>query len=811
MAKKSILLVVAALFHFGVARPLDAQEKLAELIAAPRVLVLNGPGATHSLLVTGKTAEGREIDLTHQAKYSTKRDFVVKVNDRGVLRALTDGEAEVLVSAGGLMFKVQVDVRNTKKERTYHFENDVVPLFNRFGCNSSGCHGYSQGQNGFKLSVFGFDPPADYNALIKESRGRRVLPSAPESSLLLLKASGRMPHGGGIRIRTGTDEYDVLRGWIAAGAPIGDPKAPSVASIRVEPKERLLQMKGGQQLRVIARFTDGRESDVTAHARFQTNHEGLASVSAEGFVSVGQTPGEVAVMASYANCVATFRAIVPRPQTIAQYPRFPAKNFIDEHVVNKLKKLNITPSELCDDETFVRRAYLDVIGTLPTAEEARRFLKDQRPDKRERLVDKLLERPEYADYWALKWADLLRVDRQVLGHKKAYGFYRWIRESHAKNKPFDQFARELLTAEGPLEEVGPASFYKVASKPGDAASSLSQVLLGVRIACAECHHHPFDRWSQTDYFGMTAFFTQVGMRASSRGESVQAAGEPMTTHPRSGAAIWPHALATTMPEKSPSGDRRVVLAQWMTAPDNPFFARNLANRMWAHFLGRGLVEPIDDVRDTNPPSNPELLDALAKHVIETKFDAKQLIRTITKSRTYQLSSKPNATNDKDEINYSRSYFRRIDAEVMLDMVSQTLGVPEKFGGAAPGTRAIQLWDSKVNHYFLKLYGRPQRVTACECERITEPSVAQVLHLLNSPEIQAKLTHERGNVAKWVREKANDTELVDEIYLTFYSRMPSEAERKTALEFLQRNAGQRRQAAEDVAWTLMNTLEFVFKR
>jgi hypothetical protein len=793
--------------------PLIAQDKISELIVDPCV-TLRGPNAVQSLLVTGKTLDGRLIDLTNAASYETKQSQVVKVSAHGVLRAQSDGEAEVLVSAGGLNAKVQIEVKDTTKPRSIHFENDIVPLLSRFGCNSSGCHGYSQGQNGFKLAVFGSDPDLDFNAIVKEARGRRIMPAAPEHSLLLRKASGQLPHGGGIRMRAGTDEYETMRAWIAAGTPVGDPKAPSVVSVRVEPKERLLSMKGTQQLRVTARYSDGREVDATAHARFQTNNEGLASVSTEGLVSVFDTPGEVAVMASYANCVDTFRAIVPRPQTIANYPAYPANNFIDDHVVNKLKKLNIAPSELCDDPTFLRRVYLDVIGTLPSAEEARRFLKDTRANKRELLVDELLERPEYADYWALKWADLLRVDRQALGHKKAYAFYRWIRESLAKNKPFDHFAQELLTAEGPLEEVGPANFFKVANKPGDAASSISQVLLGVRIACAECHHHPFDRWSQTDYFGMTAFFTQLGVRPSARGESVQAIGDPVIKHPRTGAVIPPSPLPTAGEGPGVRGlpaDRRVALAEWMTSPKNAWFARNLANRTWAHFLGRGLIEPIDDVRDTNPPSNPELLDALAKNIVDSKFDVKKLIRTITSSRTYQLSSKPNATNDKDEINYSRSLFRRIEAEVLLDMVSHSLGVPEKFGGAAQGTRAIQLWDSKANHYFLKLFGRPQRVTACECERITEPSVAQVLHLLNSPEIHAKLSHERGNIARWVREKKDDADLVDALYLTFYSRPPSEAERKTSVEFLRRNGMARREAAEDLAWTLMNTLEFGFKR
>jgi hypothetical protein len=810
MNKKSIL-ALAVTITLAAAAPLHAQDKPATITVDPAVVSLRGPQAVYTLLVTGKTADGRVLDLTNNATYVSAQPAVATVSPRGVVRAKKDGKTEIVVSAEGKTAKVQVEVQGSQEQRIYHFENDVMPLLNRFACNSAGCHGNSGGQNGFKFSVFGFDPQADYNALVKEARGRRVLPAAPEASLFLLKASGQMPHGGGTRIRAGTDEYELLRGWIAAGTPVGDPNVSRVVAIRVEPKERLLPMKGEQQLRVIARHADGREIDVSLHARYQTNQESLASVSTEGLVTVNDTPGEVATMASYANCVDTFRAIVPRPDLIANYPPFPENNFIDRHVINKLKKLNIAPSELCSDSDYLRRVYLDVIGTLPTDDEARRFLADKRANKRELLVDELLDRPEFADYWALKWSDTLRVDRQILGPKRAHAYYRWIRASVAQNKPFDQFARELVTAEGPLEETGPANFYKVVTKPGETASTLSQVLLGVRIACAECHHHPYDRWSQTDYFGMQAFFTPVSLKASARGESLQVQGDPVTKHPRTGDTIQPYALATQMPEKAPAGDRRLVLAEWMTSPQNPWFARNLANRVWAHMLGRGLVEPIDDVRDTNPPSNAELLDALSKHVVDTKFDVKQLIRTIAKSRTYQLSSKPNATNEKDALNFSRSQFRRLDAEVVLDMVSQTLGVPEKFGATPAGTRAIQLWDSKVNHYFLKLYGRPQRQTACECERIVEPSVSQVLHLLNAPEIHAKLTHERGNIAKWVREKKSDVELVDTLYLTFYSRLPDEMERATSLEHLKRNAGRRREAAEDLAWTLMNTLEFVFKR
>jgi hypothetical protein len=788
---------------------LSAQEAVVEIGVTPAIVHLNGPDATYSLLVDGKTAGGRWIDLTRQARFRSLRPTVATVSAEGIISGHSDASAEVVVSVGSRQRTVQVQVTGASQSRSLHFENDIVPLLSRFGCNASGCHGKAEGQNGFKLSVFGSDPVADYNALVKESRGRRVLPAVPDLSLLLTKPSGAVAHGGGIRIRRESREYATLRAWIVAGMPMGDPKAPHVTAVRVEPSERVLEMKGEQQLRVIARYSDGREVDVTDHARFQSNNEGLAAVSSSGLVSAGQVPGEAAIMASFMGEVDVFRVLIPRPQPLPPGPALAENNFIDTLVFRKLKKLNIRPSELATDAEYLRRVYLDVIGTLPTPAEARRFLADPRPDRRARLVDELLQRPEFADYWALKWADLLRVDREALGHKQAYAYYHWIRDSFARNKPLDQFAREVLTAEGPLGENGPASFYKVVRKPGDQSSHLSQVFLGVRIACAECHHHPFDRWSQDDYYGMQAFFLPVSLRQTPRGEAVLAAGESRTKHPRTGATILAHALGKMPPATLTPGDRRAALAAWLTAADNPWFARNLANRTWAHFLGRGLVEPVDDVRATNPPCNSELLDALAHHLVAAKFDFRQLIRTITASRVYQLSAHPNPTNLTDELNYSRALFRRIDAEVLLDMVSQVTGVEERFSGVPPGARAIQLWDSKVPHYFLKLFGRPVRVSACECERGHEPSVSQVLHLMNAPALQAKLSHDHGTVARLVRTKADEAALVEELYLTFYNRFPAESERRQAVAYLRERSGARREAAEDLAWSLLNSLEFVF--
>jgi hypothetical protein len=720
-----------------------------------------------------------------------------------------------LVLLGGVANAPALNAQEAPKTRAFHFETDIVSILSRFGCNSSGCHGKAEGQNGFKLSIFGFDPPADHIALTSESRGRRTNPAVPEKSLLLQKACGDSPHGGGARIRKDSDEYRTLRNWIANGMPFGEPTAPRVVSITVSPHEQLMKLKATQPLKVVAKFDNGIEEDVTRHAKFQSNNDGLASVDEHGLVTTGETPGDVAVMASYLGAVDVFRVLIPRPtDSTAVAPvgtgTGAAGNFIDQLVEAKLAKLNIQPSDQCSDEDFPRRPYLDIIGTLPTAAEVRKFLDDKRPDRRARLIDELLKRPEYADYWGLKWSDWLRVERPALGHAGAHAYYRWIRDSFATNKPFDRFARELVSAEGLLRDAPAGNLFKSVKQPGEQAATISQVLLGVRIDCAKCHHHPFDRWSQTDYFGMEAFFTQVSFKPTPQGEMLLVRDSGPTKHSRTGETVFAHALGETMPDKSPEGDRRKLLADWMTSPKNPFFARNIVNRVWAHLLGRGLVEPVDDMRLTNPPTNPELLDALAAKFIESGYDTHQLIRTITTSRTYQRSAHPNATNARDEQNYSRALLKRLDAEVLFDAVCQATGVPEKFNGVPEGARAIQLWDSQVNHYFLKLFGRPLRVTACECERATEPSVSQVLHVLNSPELQAKLSHESGTVARLARRYPSDNSaLVDELYLSVISRLPTADEKSAATKYLQDHESTRRQAAEDLVWSLLNSLEFVF--
>jgi hypothetical protein len=786
-----------------------ADDSIVAVVVDPVAIKLDGPDASFSILVHGRRSDGREFDLTREAEFRSLAPAVLDVTPRGEVHGLTDGMGEIEIAVAGRTQRVVCTIEGSGRTRQFNFENDIVPLLSKFGCNSSGCHGKAEGQNGFKLSVFGFDPWADYQALTMHDRGRRVFPAAAGQSLLLRKATGTAPHGGGVRLAPDSREYEIVQGWIAAGLRFGEPGDPRVESIALAPRERLLAMGGRQQLRVVARYSDGREVDVTRLTRFQSNHEALATVDEAGLVTAGDVPGQVAVMASYMGAVDRFQVIIPRDRTTAGHAPLAEANFIDRLVSDGLRKLNIAPSAPASDAEFLRRVYLDTIGTLPSAAESRRFLADRRPDRRAHLVDELFERQEFADFWAMKWADLLRVDRVALGHRGAYAFYKWIRDSLAANKPLDRFAREIVLAEGPMSESPQAQFYKVVAKPGDMASTLSQVFLGVRIACAECHHHPFDRWSQTDYYGMVDFFAPLSRKSSPRGEVVFAGGNPETKHPRSGMTVRAHALGLSEPGELAPGDRRQALAVWLTAPENPWFARNLANRVWAHYLGRGLVEPVDDVRATNPPSNPELLDSLAARLVESGFDQRDLIRTIVASQTYQLSSLPNETNERDEQNYSRALLKRMDAEVLFDAVCQTTGVGEKFMGVAAGFRAIQLWDSGVGHYFLKLFGRPVRQSACECERNGEASVAQVLHFLNSPEIHAKLSHEGGAIRRQVESNDDDGQLADELYLTFYNRFPSESERAVAVEYLSGQSAERRRAAEDLAWSMLNSLEFMF--
>lgn len=787
-----------------------APAGLSRIEIAPKRFTLVGPDATQRLLVTGITADGRAIDLTRQAKFEASGAAAARIDETGVVTPADDGEMDVLARVGDLTARAAVAVTQAHQPRTISFQNEIIPILSKAGCNSGGCHGKASGQNGFKLSVFGFDTKFDYDALLKEGRGRRVVPVAPEQSLILRKPTGQAPHGGGVRFAVNSLAYRTLRQWIETGALFGSSDDAKVVHIEVSPAEREMASRTGQQLLVTATYSDQTRRDVTDQAEYSSNVEPIAAVDDTGLVQVTDVPGEAAIMVRYMGAVAVSRIIRPRG-TIADFPQLPANNFIDKLVWAKLQKLAILPSELCTDAEFLRRVSIDTIGTLPTADEARTFLSDTDPQKRSKLIDRLLARPEFADYWALRWGDVLRVDSAAITQKGAYVFHHWLRDAVADNMPYDQLVRAIVTAQGDSTLFGPANLYRAVKTPEELANTVSQAFLGVRIECAQCHHHPYERWGQDDFYGLAAFFTQLKRKTGPRGQEILlASGSGEIKNPQTQAVVPPHALGVEASDLSASKDRRTALADWITAPDNPFLARMVANRLWAHYLGRGLVEPVDDMRTTNPASNEPLLDALARFTVERRFDLRELTRVILNSRVYQLTSQTNETNARDIQNFSHATIKSVPAEVLLDALSQATEVPEKFDGKPLGTRAIQLWDNRLPSYFLEIFGKPVRASVCECERSAEPSMTQALHLLNSPGLERKVVSPQGRVRRLLAAGKSDADLIEDFYLATLNRFPTPVE-KTALSTILTTRSDRRRAAEDILWALMNSPEFVFNR
>lgn len=694
--------------------------------------------------------------------------------------------------------------------RPVSFCNEVVPLLTKAGCNSGGCHGKAEGQNGFKLSIFGFAPRTDHQALVMEGRGRRVFPASPERSLLFLKGSARLPHGGGRKIEPGGYRDQLLLRWIAEGAKFDATHDPQtrIVGIEVEPSEQVLFAGESQQLRVTAIDAAGRRRCVTSETAFESNSPSIAEVDSLGLIQASDIPGEAAILVRYLGYVATCSVTLPRPGV--KFARPAENNFIDRLVWDKLQRLGIEPSEPAGDAEFLRRVYLDTIGTLPTADEARAFLADASPDKRARVIDHLLEREEYADYWTMKWLDILRADQLAISPQGAVAMQRWLKHSYQQNKPYDRFARELLTVQGNTSAEGPGSFYKVLSKPEEAARSVSQLLLGVRIECAQCHHHPSERWSQEDYVGLAGFFTGVSLKKLPNGEqAVVSRGGKDLPHPRSGEIVPARALGAADADFTAVSDRRRVLADWMTSPDNPFFAKAIANRLWAHYFGRGLIEPIDDLRATNPATNKPLMRALAGHLRALDYDLKAFTRTLLMSRVYQSASATNESNESDLQNFSHAAYKTLPAEVLLDAICQSTGVAEKFNGWPEGYRAIEVWDNRMPSYFFTIFGRPVRATVCECERSDEPSIAQALHLLNAPEIAEKIGHRHGLVRRLADSDLSPREIIEELYLTTLTRFPSARETDLMMLAFEEADSDRRAAAEDILWALMNSKAFMF--
>lgn len=709
------------------------------------------------------------------------------------------------------------------EERPLNFTNDIVPILTKAGCNAGGCHGKASGQNGFKLSLLGFEPAEDYEHIVKEARGRRVFPAAPEQSLLLTKGVNSTPHGGGKKLDPKSDDYALMVKWIAAGMPFGKDTDPRLVSIEVQPTARVLTLKSQQQLKVLAKYSDGYVRDVTRSALYEPNDKSMAETTEGGMVKMFDLPGDVAVMVRYQGQVAVFRATAPLGAPVDKLPA--RANFIDDLVFNKLKMLGLPPSEVADDNTFLRRVMLDVAGRLPTPSEVQAFLSDGNPRKREAVVDRLLASDEYADFFAGKWSALLRNKRADPKDARGnFAFHRWIRDSLAENKPYDEFVREVITASGDVDTHPPVVWYRQAKDVTTQMEDTAQLFLGQRLQCAQCHHHPFEKWSQQDYYGFAAFFSTVAKKPTTRvGEDqiFTKRAEAQAVNLRTKLPVKPTGLGAPAAALTPEDDPRHSLMDWMTAKQNPFFARALVNRYWKHFFNRGLIEPEDDMRESNPPANPELLDALAKSFIESGYDLKQLIRTITKSTTYQLSALPNAHNAVDRQNFSRYYPKRLQAEVLLDSINNVLDAWSSFEGLPAGTRATALPDNSFNatSYFLTVFGRPEGSSACECERTQESSLAQSLHLLNSPEIQKKLSDDKGRAAQLAMDdKRSDEVKLTELYQWVASRPPAPMQIELAVAHItKRTAGKtgadqiaaKRQAYEDILWALINTKEFLF--
>lgn len=695
----------------------------------------------------------------------------------------------------------------------WSFRNHVQPVLAKMGCSSGACHGAAAGQNGFKLSLRGYDDEGDYLALTRYALGRRIVPSDPARSLMLLKPTGAVPHKGGTKFETNSLEYRILSEWIAAGTPGPKKDDPRIERIEILPPQAVLKPGMLKQLEVRARFNDGHTENVTRWAKYTSANESVAQIGEQGGVTVSGF-GEGAITAWYLSRIAIATITVPYTNDLPKdlFAKARKRNLIDDLVLEKLQSLKLPPSPRCSDQEFIRRAFIDTAGILPSAEETREFLANKAADKRDRLIDSLLKRPEFVDYWTYKWSDLLLVQSKKLKPAAMWSYHNWIRNNVAANTPWDELARKLVVSQGSTLENGAANFYVLHEDPKLMAETTSQAFLGMSIACAKCHNHPMEKWTNDEYFGFANLFARVRTKggvadgdnivfASTSGDLVQ----PLTGKPQPPKPLESKAFPFGSAE-----DRRTQLAAWLTSADNPYFARSVVNRVWANFYGVGLVEKVDDMRATNPASNEKLLSAAAKYLAEQKFDLKALMRLILQSETYQRSSVPAAGNAADTRFYSRYFPRRMMAEVLLDAMSQVTDAPTKFKSYPESWRAVQLPDSNVDSYFLRTFGRPERNNTCECERSSEPSVTQVLHMSNGDTLNQKLTAKDNRIAKLVASKTPVDKMIEEACLSALSRFPSQAEtEKFSKTIAAESEKNRRAVLEDVYWALLSSKEFLF--
>ncbi|MGI9473118.1 MAG: DUF1549 and DUF1553 domain-containing protein [Rubripirellula sp.] len=695
------------------------------------------------------------------------------------------------------------------------FELDVQPVLTAYGCNMGACHGKQRGQNGFQLSLLGFNADFDFAALATDARGRRIFPAAPRQSLLIRKATAELPHGGGKRFDIDSPPYQLLLQWIEQGANRRVEGETQLERVVLAQSEFSLKPSESGNLQVTAHYSDGSLRNVTTLTTYLSNDAAVVAVDSSGELKSGPLPGETAIMARYMNHICVANVAIPQTEPVPAefFEALPRHNLIDEHVYAKLRKLGVKPSSVVSDEVFLRRVYPDVIGRLPTVQETRAFLDSTEPEKREVLVDHLLDQPEYADHWAGYWADLLRPNPYRVGIKAVLNYDNWIRSQFRENVSYDEFARQLITAKGSTWQNGAATLYRDRRSPDEIATMVSQLFLGIRLECAKCHHHPFERWSQQDFYQFAAYFSKVSRKGTGLSPPISGGEEIVYTstkgdvkHPLTGEVMSPTPLYEGSEDAKSFDDPREALADWMTSGNNDYFAKVQVNRLWAILMGRGIVEPVDDLRSTNPPTNPELLDALAVHFKDSEFDVKSLIRLIVLSRTYSHASKPSESNVSDRLNYSRHYRRRLRAEVLMDAVADVTETPSSLTGLPSGSRANQVWTHRVDSVFLDTFGRPNENQDPPCERTPDSTVTQALHLMNSRELDGRIRSDKSRAARLASSDMSSDAIVEELYLATYSRFPTDAEREYATKLLEA-AENRRLVAEDLLWAMINSPEF----
>ena len=842
--------------------PPPAATNSQSLVILPSTILLRGPKARQALVVE-ETEGGRFTGQANQGVVlESSNPHVVRISNSVAIPA-GDGKAVVSAHWQGRTARVEVKVEQQGVRSPWSFRNHVQSVLTKAGCNSGACHGAAAGKNGFKLSLRGYDPEADFLMITRQSRGRRIVPSDPGRSLILLKPTGAIPHKGGLRFAVDSREYRVLAEWIAAGTPCPSPEDPRIERLEVLPATAVLRKGASQQLLVRAHFSDGHAEDVTSWAKFTSTNQTVCQVDDGGKLKVTGN-GEGAIVAWYLsrNVVASVTVPFENRLSADTFARAERHNDIDERILDKLRHLNVPPSPPCSDGEFLRRASLETIGLLPTADEARTFLADRAPQKRTQLVDRLLNRPEFVDYWSSKWSDLLLVSSARLRPQAVATFSKWIRDRVAKNEPWDRFVRELIAARGSTLANGAANFYSLHEDPQDMAETVSMAFLGMSINCARCHDHPLEKWTNDDYYAMANLFARVREKggAADGGEGdgnrvIFVADSGELIQPRTGKPQRPRPLDGQTLSFDATLDRRQALADWLADPKNPYFSRAIVNRVWSNFMGPGLVEAVDDMRLTNPPSNAELLTALADDLVHSGYDLKSLMRRIMTSAAYQRSSAALPGNQGDERFYSRFYPRRLKAEVLLDAVSQVTASPTSFKGHPSGTRSLQLADSQADSYFLNVFGRPERLITCECERSNEPSMSQVLHITNGETLNGKIEAKHNRIDALLRNGADDRAIVEDLYLAALTRMPTPTEegrlataladvetgdrqgplaglqksisealaikdvlrRKEALarldgamrEIPKKAADARRKAIEDLYWSVLSSKEFLF--